>query len=55
MMEQQQQSLKNQQSQQVTCLGSFTADINNSNAELKVTMNSSGIATVTTKIDTVTV
>ena len=36
-------------------LGSFTADINNSNAELKVTMNSSGIATVTTKIDTVTV
>ena len=36
-------------------LGSFTADINNSNAELKVTMNSYGIATVTTKIDTVTV
>ena len=36
-------------------LGSFTADVNNSNAELKVTMNSSGIATVTTKIDTVTV
>ena len=36
-------------------LGSFSADINNSNAELKVTMNSSGIATVTTKIDTVTV
>jgi len=36
-------------------LGSFTADVNNSNAELKVTMNSSGIATVTTKIDTVTI
>ena len=36
-------------------LGSFTADINNSNAEFKVTMGSSGIATVTTKIDTVTV
>jgi hypothetical protein len=36
-------------------LGSFSADINNSNAELKVTMNSSGIATVTTKIDSVTV
>ena len=36
-------------------LGSFSADVNNSNAELKVTMNSSGIATVTTKIDTVTV
>ena len=36
-------------------LGSFTADVNNSNAELKVTMNNSGIATVTTKIDTVTV
>ena len=36
-------------------LGSFTADVNNSNAEFKVTMGSSGIATVTTKIDTVTV
>ena len=36
-------------------LGSFSADINNSNAELKVTMNSAGIATITTKIDTVTV
>jgi hypothetical protein len=36
-------------------LGSFTADVNNSNAEFKVTMSSSGIATVTTKIDTVTV
>ena len=36
-------------------LGSFTGDINNSNAELKVTMASSGIATVTTIIDTITI
>ena len=32
-------------------LGSFTGGINNSNAELFVTMASSGIATVTTIID----
>ena len=36
-------------------LGSFSGDINHSNAELKVTMVSSGIATVTTKIDSITV
>tara|TARA_R100000995_G_scaffold44505_1_gene20928 strand:- start:426 stop:1082 length:657 start_codon:yes stop_codon:yes gene_type:complete len=36
-------------------LGSFTGDINNSNAELKVTMVSSGIATVTTIIDKITI
>ena len=36
-------------------LGSFTGDINNSNAELKVTMASSGIATVTTIIDKITI
>ena len=36
-------------------LGSFTGDINHSNAELKVTMASSGIATVTTIIDTITI
>ena len=35
--------------------GSFTGDINNSNAELKVTMASSGIATVTTIIDKITI
>ena len=36
-------------------LGSFTGDINSSNAELKVTMASSGIATVTTIIDKITI
>lgn len=36
-------------------LGSFNGDINNSNAELKVTMASSGIATVTTIIDKITI
>ena len=36
-------------------LGSFSGDINNSNAELKVTMVSSGIATVTTIIDKITI
>jgi len=36
-------------------LGSFNGDINNSNAELKVTMVSSGIATVTTIIDKITI
>ena len=36
-------------------LGSFTGDINNSNAELKVTMANSGIATVTTIIDKITI
>ena len=36
-------------------LGSLSGDINNSNAELKVTMVSSGIATVTTIIDTITI
>ena len=36
-------------------LGSFTANVNNGNAELFVTMVSSGIATVTTKIDSITV
>ena len=36
-------------------LGSFTGDINHSNAELKVTMASSGIATVTTIIDKITI
>ena len=36
-------------------LGAFTGDINNSNAELKVTMASSGIATVTTIIDKITI
>ena len=36
-------------------LGSFTGAIVGSNAEFKVTMVSSGIATVTTKIDTITV
>ena len=36
-------------------LGSFSGDINNSNAELKVTMASSGIATVTTIIDKITI
>ena len=36
-------------------LGSFSGDINHSNAELKVTMASSGIATVTTIIDKITI
>ena len=36
-------------------LGSFTGSINNSNAELFVTMASSGIATVTTIIDKITI
>jgi len=36
-------------------IGSFDGAINGSNAELRVTMVSSGIATVTTKISTVTV
>ena len=36
-------------------LGSLSGDINNSNAELKVTMVSSGIATVTTIIDKITI
>ena len=36
-------------------LGSFSGDINNSNAELFVTMASSGIATVTTIIDKITI
>ena len=36
-------------------LGSFTGNINNSNAELFVTMVSSGIATVTTIIDKITI
>ena len=38
-----------------TMLGSFTGAISGSNAELRVSMVTSGIATVTTKIDTVTV
>jgi hypothetical protein len=38
-----------------TMLGSFTGAISGSNAELRVLMVTSGIATVTTKIDTVTV
>ena len=38
-----------------TMLGSFSGAIVGSNAELQVTMGSAGIATVTTKIDTVTV
>jgi len=36
-------------------LGSFNGDINNSNAEFKVTMLSSSAATVTTKIDTISI
>ena len=36
-------------------LGSLNGDINHSNAELKVTMASSGIATVTTIIDKITI
>ena len=36
-------------------LGSFNGDINNSNAEFKVTMLSSSSATVTTKIDTISI
>ena len=36
-------------------LGSFTGDINHSNAEFKVTMVSSGIATVITKIDSISI
>jgi hypothetical protein len=36
-------------------LGSFTGAIVGSNAELRVSMVSSGIATVTTKIDTITI
>ena len=36
-------------------LGSFSGDINHSNAELKVTMANSGIATVTTIIDKITI
>ena len=36
-------------------LGSLNGDINHSNAELKVTMVSSGIATVTTIIDKITI
>ena len=36
-------------------LGSLSGDINTSNAELKVTMASSGIATVTTIIDKITI
>ena len=36
-------------------LGSFSGDINNSNAEFKVTMVSSGIATVITKIDSISI
>ena len=36
-------------------LGSFNGDINNSNAEFKVTMVSSSSATVTTKIDTISI
>jgi len=36
-------------------LGSFTGSINNSNAELFVTMANSGIATVTTIIDKITI
>ena len=36
-------------------LGSFTGNINNSNAELFVTMANSGIATVTTIIDKITI
>ena len=36
-------------------LGSLNGDINNSNAELKVTMVSSGIATITTIIDKITI
>ena len=38
-----------------TMLGSFSGAIVGSNAELQVTMGNAGIATVTTKIDTVTV
>jgi hypothetical protein len=36
-------------------LGSFAGSISGTNAELRVTMVSSGIATITTKIDTITV
>ena len=36
-------------------LGSFSGDINHSYAELKVTMANSGIATVTTIIDKITI
>jgi len=38
-----------------TMLGSFTGVINGSNVELRVTLASAGVSTVTTKIDTVTV
>jgi hypothetical protein len=36
-------------------LGSFDGAINGSNAELRVNMVTSGIATVTTKISTITI
>jgi hypothetical protein len=36
-------------------LGSFDGVVNGSNAELRVTMVSAGIATITTKIDKVTI
>ena len=38
-----------------TMLGSFTGVIDGSNVELRVTLASAGVSTVTTKIDTVTV
>ena len=55
MMELQSQWLKKFAVATGDMLGSFTGDINNSNAELKVTMASSGIATVTTIIDKITI
>ena len=36
-------------------LGTISGDINNSNVELQVTMGSSGIATVTTIIDKISI
>ena len=51
MMELQSQWLKRRNVATGDMLGSFSGDINHSNAELKVTMANSGIATVTTIID----
>ena len=55
MMELQSQWLKKAAVATGDMLGSFTGDINHSNAELKVTMANSGIATVTTIIDKITI
>ena len=49
------QTLSGEYSTTGDMLGSFTGDINHSNAELKVTMASAGIATVTTFIDKITI